>query len=872
MDSKHEQREHWSSISMLPAGRLLRSGLQQARRFREVLLLAAVAGAIWLLLAWPATGGPQEMRFSPDADTYVEERSPDTSFGAEAELLIDGSPRRETYLRFTVTGIQGPVQRATLRVYVTDSTANGPIAYAASNDWDEETLTWSNRPAIKGSPLHDHCTLKAGTWAEFDVTALVTSDGTYTIALIPNSDDGLDVSSREGQHAPELVVVLAESEEPTTPPVEDSEPPDTLIDSGPHALSSSTSASFAFHATEEGSSFHCRLDGGAASPCTSPVEYTGLSAGDHTFEVQATDATGNVDPTPASFTWTVDTSPPSVPTGLTASAAGPTQVDLSWSASSDDHGIAGYQIYRDDELLATVGDQTAYSDTTVTGGSTYSYSVLAWDLAGNLSSASTPVTVTLPVATSPPDTVIDSGPPAFTDSQEASFSFHATEQDSSFQCRLDGGAYSPCSSGQTYTGLAEGEHSFEVRALDADGNADPTPAAHAWIVDRTPPSPPADLSAVVAGPGQIDLTWTAATDSSPIAGYDLYRDGALLASLGDVTSHSDTSVSQGTTYTYEVRARDAAGNLSEPSASATVTMPEPAPPPSSGDPVVIVAAGDIACDPQSDSWNDNAGTDSACRHKYTSDVALAQSPDYVLVLGDTQYEDGALQEYRASYDPTWGRLLDRTYPAVGNHEYRTGGAAGYFAYFGDRATPLEPGCRKDCKGYYAWALDEHWVAIAVNSNCDEVGGCRAGSPQYQFVASVFEANAGKHFLVYMHHPYWSTGKYHNCCKGELGDLYKLFERYGVELTLSGHDHNYQRFAPQTASSVCSAGGIRHFVVGNGGKNLQDTDANKSKEPCDEYLNETSFGVLVLRLFPDRYEWSFVSESGAVLDQGTTPVD
>ncbi len=696
MDSTQGRWHIWSRINELTAAWLVRNGLQQARRFREVLLLAALASAIWLLLAWPAaTGGPQELHFTADADTYVEERSPDTSFGSEVELLTDGSPRRETYLRFTVTGIQGPVERAILRVYVTDSTTNGPIAYAAaSNDWDERTLTWNNRPGVVGSLLHDHCTLKAGTWAEFDVTALVTSDGTYSIALIPNSDDGLDVSSREGQYAPELVVVVAAPEEPSTQPVED---------------------------------------------------------------------------------------------------------------------------------------------------------------------------------TQPPDTVIDSGPPAFTDSQEARFSFHATEPNSAFQCRLDGDTYAPCSTGQTYTGLVEGEHTFEVQALDADGTADPTPASYTWVVDRTPPSPPADLSAVVAGPAQVDLTWTAASDSSPIIGYDLYRDGALLARLDNVTSYSDTTVAQGTTYAYEVRARDAAGNLSEPSVTATVTTPPPAPPPSSSDPVVIVAAGDIACDPQSDSWNDNNGTSSACRHKFTSDVALAQSPDYVLVLGDTQYEDGALQEYRASYDPTWGRLLDRTYPAVGNHEYRTGGAAGYFAYFGDRATPLEPNCRKDCKGYYAWALDEHWVAIAVNSNCGEAGGCQAGSPQYQFVASVLEANAGKHFLVYMHHPYWSTGKYHNCCKGDLADLYMLFERYGVELTLSGHDHNYQRFAPQTASSVCSAGGIRHFVVGSGGKNLQDTDANKDKEPCDEYLNETSFGVLVLRLFPDRYEWAFVSESGAVLDQGSALV-
>jgi acid phosphatase type 7 len=222
-----------------------------------------------------------------------------------------------------------------------------------------------------------------------------------------------------------------------------------------------------------------------------------------------------------------------------------------------------------------------------------------------------------------------------------------------------------------------------------------------------------------------------------------------------------------------------------------------------------------------------------------------------------------LSKFQQSYDPTWGQLKSITRPVVGNHEYLTSGASGYYDYFGTAA-----GDRTE--GYSAFDLGNNWIAIAANTMCSQVGGCAAGSPQYNFVKSVLEANAGKHFIVYMHHPFWSTGKYHNCCDSNLTDLYKLFYQHGVELSLAGHDHNYQRHAPQTPSGRLDPNGIRHFVVGTGGKNVQDVDANKSANNW-EFASETHHGILKLLLYSDHYEWAFINDSGIVIDSGSHTV-
>lgn len=268
--------------------------------------------------------------------------------------------------------------------------------------------------------------------------------------------------------------------------------------------------------------------------------------------------------------------------------------------------------------------------------------------------------------------------------------------------------------------------------------------------------------------------------------------------------------------------------------------------PASAQVVTVVAAGDIACDPADSAYNGGAGTATRCRMKATSDLALALDPDAVLLLGDNQYEDGTLAKYEASFHPTWGRLKAITRPAPGNHEYLTAGARGYFDYFG--AAAGDP-----AKGWYSFDLGG-WHLVALSSNCGAVGGCGASSPQGQWLAADLAARSGTCTLAYWHHPRYSSGPHGN--DPVSADFWTLLQQAGADLVLTGHDHGYERFAPQS--------GLRQFVVGTGGKNHT---AVTVVQPGSEVRIYDAFGVLELTLHPNGYDWRFLREDGAVLDSG-----
>jgi hypothetical protein len=177
-----------------------------------------------------------------------------------------------------------------------------------------------------------------------------------------------------------------------------------------------------------------------------------------------------------------------------------------------------------------------------------------------------------------PDTVIDSAPAPSTNSKTATFAFHATQPGATFMCTLDGGAPQSCTSPTTYSQLADGSHTFSVDARTAAG-ADPTAATSAWTIDTVAPSPPSALKASAPSSALVNLSWTAATDNRGVASNAILRNGSVVATVdGNATSYSDTTVSAGTTYTFQVVALDAAGNQSSPSNTATVTTPGAAPP------------------------------------------------------------------------------------------------------------------------------------------------------------------------------------------------------------------------------------------------------------------------------------------------------
>jgi hypothetical protein len=323
-------------------------------------------------------------------------------------VSVDGNANNseEALVMFDVSGITGSVQSATLRVYVTNATSNGPEIIPTTTDWEENVVTWNDKPAAIGGVIFDAGSIPSGAWYEFDVTSWVTGNGAHSFNLVPQSNNGLNFDSREAPAtAPELVVIASSTPDSTPPTIVTTTPldgavdvpvspvvtavfsermdsasinttsftltdggstvaatvtydiptmtatlapvgplnlatsytatvsvamtdlagnaltadtdwvftteasdtvaPDTSISTGPTELTVSTSASFTFISDESSSTFECALDGGSFTSCTSPEEYVGLAVGAHNFEVQATDASSNTDPTPAAWSWTI---------------------------------------------------------------------------------------------------------------------------------------------------------------------------------------------------------------------------------------------------------------------------------------------------------------------------------------------------------------------------------------------------------------------------------------------------------------------------------------------------------------------------------------------------------------------------------------
>ncbi|MFL5761147.1 MAG: metallophosphoesterase family protein, partial [Thermomicrobiales bacterium] len=254
-----------------------------------------------------------------------------------------------------------------------------------------------------------------------------------------------------------------------------------------------------------------------------------------------------------------------------------------------------------------------------------------------------------------------------------------------------------------------------------------------------------------------------------------------------------------------------------------------------GDPVLL-AAGDISsCASTGD--------------EQTAKLLDAQS-GIVATLGDNAYESGTSSEFANCFNPSWGQYKARIKPAVGNHEYATAGASGYYGYFGAAAgTPS--------KGYYSYELGA-WHIVVINSNCSQIGGCNAGSPQEQWLRADLAAHPAACTLAYWHHPRFSSGAEHGN-DGAMAPLWQALYDQGAELVLSGHDHDYERFAPQTPNGTLDPSfGIREFVVGTGGKSHYPFG---SVQANSQVRNNTTYGILKLTLHASGYDWQFLPVAG-----------
>ena len=260
--------------------------------------------------------------------------------------------------------------------------------------------------------------------------------------------------------------------------------------------------------------------------------------------------------------------------------------------------------------------------------------------------------------------------------------------------------------------------------------------------------------------------------------------------------------------------------------------------------VVLIGAGDIA------DCSNLAGAEATAK-------LLEGNPGTVMALGDLAYPDGSADDFKC-YDKTWGRVKDRTRPAVGNHEFHSSGASYYFQYFGAAAGDPKT-------GYYSYDLGS-WHIVVLNSECVEVGGCGAGSPQEKWLRADLAAHPSGCTLAYFHKPRFSSGLTHGN-DPEVGAFWQALYDANAELVLNGHDHDYERFAPQDPKGNADPKrGIREFVVGTGGKNHREFGIHKSNS---EVRNNDAFGVLKLTLKPTGYEWKFIPEAGKTfMDSGS----
>jgi acid phosphatase type 7 len=256
---------------------------------------------------------------------------------------------------------------------------------------------------------------------------------------------------------------------------------------------------------------------------------------------------------------------------------------------------------------------------------------------------------------------------------------------------------------------------------------------------------------------------------------------------------------------------------------------------------VLLGAGDIA------SCKDPEGAAATAK-------LIEQIPGTVFAAGDLVYEKGSAEEFKNCYDPAWGRFKDRTRPALGNHEYVDPSASGYFQYWGEQAGPRG-------KGYYSYELGD-WHIVVLNTNCSvkELGGCGAGSPQETWLKEDLRKRPTACIAAYGHHALFSSGVFQrHAVHPELKQLWEDLYAAHADLVLAGHEHSYERFAPQDPEGKAdAANGIREIVVGTGGRSH---DLLGLATPNSEVREWDTYGVLKLTLSPGKYSWEFIPEEG-----------
>ena len=446
--------------------------------------------------------------------------------------------------------------------------AAGNVSSSASYSWTIDTAP-PPTPVIDPDSVPPNVTDSTGATfvfsdAEASATFRCSLDGaSFTACTSPTSYAGLLDGSHEFR-VKARDAALNESAPASYTWTVDTVNPVVTIASGPADPTNQTQATFVFSSNKAGGTYECKLDAAAFGACTSPASYSGLSDGRHSFEVKATDAVGNTG-LATIYEWTVDTVPPTPPAIETGPPAQTNVRTARFVFSDSEFGLA-FGCRLDGSAFEACSSPVTYAG--LADGS-HTFAVRATDLASNTGA---PASYTWTVDTVAPETTISSGPAQTTNSSSATFIFMSNEAGSSFTCSVEGGAFAPCISPQTYGSFAEGAHTFQVRATDPAGNSDPSPASYTWTVDLhgiTDKTAPGNVSRLVksVGYGRLTLSWRLPPDADfdhvvVLVGNDPRQTPATPIYEGAGASYVDAHFRNGFYYRYRVVSYDHAGNAS----------------------------------------------------------------------------------------------------------------------------------------------------------------------------------------------------------------------------------------------------------------------------------------------------------------------
>ena len=797
------------------------------------------------------------LTINPEADAFVDAATASTNYGTSAYLHIDGSPVERAYLRFNVSGLNGAqIVSANLKVYAnTSSTAGYTVYGVANNSWSESALTYSSMPA-QGSAIKTSGKVTASAWNTMDVTSFVKGAGKFSLELATSGATKINLGAREsGSNAPKLVLTL-NTGATATPPVQSTAPAaPPAATSTPGASGSDSQPSFPIRAAFYYPWFPEAWDQSGINPYTNYHPSLGFYNGadlniikHHIADMQY----GNIQTGIASWWGQGSQTDGKVNTLLSAAAGTSFRWGLYYEAEGSSNPSAS-QITSD---LTYIKNHYASNPTFWRINGRFVVFVYGdpgdgcgmadrWKQANTVNAY-----VVLKVfpgfdkCTNQPDNWHQYSPAVDT-SRQAGYSYSIAAgfwkvgtsvrlardlsrwtadvkamvaSKENFQLVTtfnEWGEGTAIESAQEWT--SSSGYGAYLDALHNNGNG----ATSTQSATNPPPNPTATRvpsTATVPPP-------PTATGAAP---KDTQIPATATSVAATVTNAPPTSTNVAPTNT---KLPPTATSVPPPAASPTPTVI------AAGADPVLVGAGDIAiC--------------SLTGRTETAALLAKTAFSAIFTAGDNSNESGTMAQYTGCFGTTWGKYMQYIHPTAGNHD--ASGYPNYYTYFGAAAGPAG-------KGWYSYDLGT-WHIIMLNTGCSGmVGPCNdtAGSAQELWLKSDLAAHANKCTMAVMHQPRFSSG-YHGSSTAQQ-PLWQDLYNAGADVVVDGHDHDYERFAPQDPTGKADpTKGIREFVSGTGGAEHRDFNATIANS---EVRIANVWGIMKFTLHPTSYDWQFIPVAG-----------